>query len=383
MHPNSSLSPALSLQAPSPRRRRLRVLLALGLAVLLGACSDLYHYADPSKPHHLSDRFANWGGQLPQRQSAWYESITRRWAGDFEPEHPPAGGYAAFIEKWRVPLTTAALTPPADAGPRVVWLGHATVLLQVAGRNVLIDPQLSDFAGPLSWLASKRLVPAPITPEALPRIDVLLISHNHYDHLDLPTLQRMWAAGQRPRVLVPLGLKAWFDAQGLPGAEELDWWDQRSLGPLAITLLPAQHWSRRSLTDTNQTLWGGWAVEVMRPGVAAPWRFVHTGDTAWRPELHAEIARRLGGPVDLLALPIGAYEPRDFMRSEHIDPDEAVRIFQALQARQAFGIHWGTFALSREAFDQPPQDLAKALAAHQVPAANFWLLRQGEVRALP
>lgn len=356
---------------------------ALALTALLAACSGPFPYADPSKPHRLADRFVNWGETAPTPEPPWYESLLRRQRGDFEPERPPEGGYTAFAERWRVPLTREQLqSPPADKA-RVVWLGHASVLLQVDGRNVLIDPQFSDFAGPVSWLASRRMVPPPIAPEDLPPIDVLLITHNHYDHLDEPTLARLKAAGQRPRVLVPLGLKSWFEDLGWTHVEELDWWDSRREGALNITLLPAQHWSKRSLTDTNRTLWGGWAVDWTRPGGAAPWRFVHTGDTAYKPELHAYIAQRLGGSVDLLALPIGAYEPRDFMRRAHVNPDEAVRVMQALHARQAFGIHWGTFELSHEPFDQPPRDLATALAHHGLPAERVWLLRQGEPKVVP
>ena len=354
----------------------------LALAGGLAACSSPYHYADPAKPHHLADRFTSWDATLSE-PTPWYESIWRSVRGDFRPAHPPEGGYAAFAERWRMPLTRQQLQAPTDGQPRVVWLGQAGVLLQLGTQNVLIDPQLSDFAGPLSWISAKRRVPPPIAPEDLPPIDVLLITHNHYDHLDEPTLQRLWAAGQRPRVLVPLGLKSWFDAQGLDGAEELDWWDQRQLGALTFTLLPSQHWSKRTLTDAFQTLWGGWALSWSQPGAAAPWRFVHTGDTAYREGLHEHIAQRLGGPVDLLALPIGAYQPRDFMRRHHINPEESVRILRTLQARQAFGIHWGTFELSSEAFDQPPIDLAAALTQQRVPVERVWLLRQGEPKVVP
>ena len=356
---------------------------ACALAGLLAACSSPYHYADPARPHHLADRFTNWGESGPSPTVPWYEALGRNLRGDFRPTREPEGGYAAFAERWRVPLAPAQLQPPPQGQARLAWLGHAGVLLQVDGQNVLIDPQLSDYAGPLPWLSAKRRVPAPIAPEALPRIDLLLITHNHYDHLDAATLARLRAAGQDPRVLVPLGLKAWFEAQGWSGVEELDWWDTRQLGALGVMLIPSQHWSKRTPTDTNQTLWGGWALTWARPGGAAPWRFVHTGDTAWNPALYQHIAQRLGGPVDLLALPVGAYEPRDFMRRHHLNPGEAVQLLQTLQARQAFGIHWGTFELSHEPFDQPPRDLAQALAAQQVAPERVWLLRQGETRPLP
>lgn len=363
------------------RRSALIPLLTAGLALLLAACSSPYGYADPTKPHHGAEGFTNPG--MPWESKSVLESAWRNLRGDFRPAREPAGGYAAFAATWRVALNAADLAvPAADAPPRLVWLGHATVLLQVGGQTVLIDPQLSDYAGPVSWLSAKRRVPPPITAGQLPHVDVLLITHNHYDHLDLPTLKRLWATGQRPRVLVPLGVKAWFDAQGLPGAEELDWWDERRVGPLTLRYLPAQHWSKRTLWDTNRTLWGGWAVAWQPRGAAAPWRFVHTGDTAYNPALYAAMAQRLGGPVDVLAVPIGAYEPRDFMRAQHTNPEESVRIAQLLQARQTLGIHWGTFELSQEPFDQPPKDVAAALTRLGLPAEWVWLLRQGEIKTL-
>ena len=367
--------------------RRLAAFIALialiALTGLLAACSGPFRYADPAKPHRGENGFVN-PGLAPHSTSLW-DAARRRMRGDFKPARDPEGGYEAFAARWRTPLTQAALqAPAADGAPRMVWLGHASVLVQVGGQNVLIDPHLTDFAGPVSWLASQRRVPPPIAPEELPRIDLVLITHNHYDHLDAPTLDRLLASGQKPRFLVPLGLKSWFEARGIASVEELDWWEARQSGPLTIRFLPAQHWSKRTLSDTNQSLWGGWAVEWQAAGQpgGAPWRFVHLGDTAYNLALYEAMRQRLPGPIDLLALPIGAYEPREFMRAMHTNPDDAVRLFKALEARQAFAVHWGVFELSNEPFDQPPRDLKQALTQHEVPAERVWLLRQGEIRSL-
>jgi N-acyl-phosphatidylethanolamine-hydrolysing phospholipase D len=353
---------------------RLRWLALLALA----GCTAVNPHFDPAKAHHRPDGFANsdpavvHAGQYP-----WYDVLWRNLRGDFRPRAEPAGGYETFARQWSVPVDRALLMQRQDA-PVLTWLGHATLLVQTAGLNILIDPQFSERAGPTAWLGARRHVPPPLAVEELPPIDLVLISHNHYDHLDRPTLERLRAAGQRPRILVPLGLKAWFDKEGFGQVEELDWWDSRQFAALAIHFTPAQHWSRRTPFDTNETLWGGFVIE--RRSAGKPWRFIYTGDTGYSADFK-EIRRRLGA-MDYVAVPIGAYLPRDFMRPHHTNPDDALQIVLDLEAGQGIGVHWGTFALSQEAFDQPPQDLAAALAARGLPPERLQLFRHGERRAV-
>lgn len=348
------------------------------LILALGGCSTVNNSYNPDKSHHRPDGFVNndptvRGGTLP-----WYEIMHRRWRGDFRPLAEPEGGYAAFAERWLAIPDHAQLDNPAGP-PRITWLGHATLLLQTGGRNILIDPNLSDFAGPVSWLSARRQVPPPLTVNELPRIDLVLISHNHYDHLDEPTLRALLARGDTPEFLVPLGVKAWFDKLGIDRVRELDWWQRIDFDGLRIHFTPAQHWSKRTLFDANATLWGGFFLDISHENRKST--FLYTGDTGYSDDFK-EIRRRLG-PVDLLAVPIGAYEPRDFMRRQHNNPDEAVQIMEDTEARHAIGVHWGSFALSQESFDQPPRDVAAALERRQLPDGRFWLPRQGETRPLP
>lgn len=344
---------------------------------------------NPSVPaHHRQDGFANSDPSVVIGKFPWYEMVWRNTRGDFKPLAPPDHGYEAFAKTWSQPVDRALISQRHHK-PLVTWLGHVSMLLQVGGLNILMDPTLADFAGPYGRFGAPRMVPAPLRGDALPPIDVLLISHNHYDHLCDATIRAMFASGQRPAVFVPLGLKGWFQARGIGNVQELDWWDHADItagvsgqpleSPIRIHFTPSQHWSRRTLTDTNASLWGGFMVEH-QPGTPKAWRFLFTGDTGYSADFTA-IRQRLGA-VDFLALPIGAYLPRDFMRNQHVNPDDAVRLMLDLQARQAMGVHWGTFKLTQETFDQPPRDLVLALKKHMVEPERVWLLRHGESRAI-
>ena len=323
--------------------------------------------------------FANTDPSVVIGHFPWYEMLWRSLRGDFKPRTPPSGGYAQFAREWSTPVDVPRLQQRPQQ-PVVTWLGHVSVLLQMNGLNILTDPTLAPFAGPFGRFGAPRMVPAPLPARALPPIDILLISHNHYDHLCSATLQTMVEAGQQPQIFVPLGLKAWFDARRIPHVTELDWWQSATVGDFRIHLTPAQHWSRRGLRDTNQTLWGGYCVEHLKPD-AAPWRFLFPGDTGYSNDFKT-IRERIGA-IDFLALPVGAYLPRDFMKPMHVNPEDAVQMLLDLDARQAMGVHWGTFQLTQEPFDQPPRDLAAALQARGLAADRVWLLRHGETRAIP
>jgi L-ascorbate metabolism protein UlaG (beta-lactamase superfamily) len=268
-----------------------------------------------------------------------------------------------------------ALSAPEN-NPSVTWIGHATMLVRLGGKAVLFDPNFSDRASPFAFAGPKRVVPVPIDISELPRIDLVLISHNHYDHLDLVSVQRLAAMPQgSPHFLVPLGLKAWFAALGVTRVDEYDWWQETREDGLRITFVPAQHWSRRGLDDTNETLWGGWVVE------GEGLKVIHTGDTGYSQDLR-DIGERLG-PFDMAFIPIGAYAPRWFMKVNHVDVPEAVQIRADLRAARAIGMHWGTFeGLTDEPLDEPPKVLARQREERGLSQAEFDVLKIGETRRL-
>jgi L-ascorbate metabolism protein UlaG (beta-lactamase superfamily) len=254
----------------------------------------------------------------------------------------------------------------------VTWIGHATILLQMEGYNILTDPHFSERASPVQWAGPERVVPPGLAFEALPPIDIVVVSHDHYDSLDEQTIKRLRRrpGGEKTRFYVPLGLKDWFTARGIDQVIEMDWWDRHQAGNLEIIAAPVQHWSKRSLFSRNKTLWAGWAIK------ANGFRFFFVGDSGYTPQFK-EIGNKLG-PFDLAAIPIGAYEPRWFMARHHVNPAESVLIHKDIGSKQSVAIHWGTFILTDEPLDEPPEKLAAAMQKNQVPAADFLVLKHGE-----
>ena len=257
------------------------------------------------------------------------------------------------------------------AAPALTWIGHATLLIQLDGVNVLTDPHFSERASPFGFLGPRRLNPPGVAFESLPPIDVVVISHDHYDHLDRPTVERL-AATHRPLFLVPLGFKAWFASLGIERVVELDWWDRHAVGPVTFTLTPVQHWSARTPFDMNHRLWGGWALAGRER------RVFFGGDTGYYDGFR-DVGARLG-PFDVALVAISAYEPPTIMRMTHTTPEEALRIFTDVRARTFVAMHWGTFDLSDEALDEPPRRLRAAARAMHLADERVWVLAHGETR---
>ena len=256
----------------------------------------------------------------------------------------------------------------------LTWIGHSTFLWQYKGTNVLTDPHMTERASPVFFAGPRRGTPPGLSMDELPDLDVVLVSHNHYDHLDYATVKGILARnGTEPLFCVPLGVKKWFADLGVGNVLELDWWQSRTVGDWTHHCVPVQHFSGRSLTDRNATLWCGWIMEH-RDG----YKLFFAGDTGYSPDFK-DIGERFA-PVDLSLLPIGAYDPRWFMSSMHVNPDEAVRIHQDVGSRLSIAMHWGTFSLTDEPMDEPPRLLKEALREHAVPEENFIVMEHGETR---
>ncbi len=267
---------------------------------------------------------------------------------------------------------TALFADTAEAPPVVTWVGHATVLVRHDGVTYLGDPNWSNWAGPGGRIGSNRYVDPGVPLESLPELDFVVISHNHYDHLDLPTLERLAALQPDTVFLVPLGNGELLRDSGILNVEELDWTESRQFGSATVHCLPNQHWSTRGLTDERKALWGSWAV-------TGPERRVYfAGDTGFFPEF-ATIGETLG-PFDLAILPIGAYEPKEMMKYVHLNPEEAVEAGELLKARRSLGMHYGTFNLTDEPVGEPPVRFRAAAKARGWSEDQAWVFRIGETR---
>jgi N-acyl-phosphatidylethanolamine-hydrolysing phospholipase D len=255
----------------------------------------------------------------------------------------------------------------ARSEPSVTWIGHSTVLVQLDGVTFLTDPTWSDIIGPFGVIGVRRYTPPGIPFEALPRIDVVLISHDHYDHLDAATVKRL-ARAFDPRFLVPMGLKSWFADRGVTNVTELNWGESVAVGGITFVCTPAQHGGGRTLADQGRRLWSSWAALGSK-------RFYFGGDTGYY--RHFKDTGDALGPFDLAALPIGSYTPRETARPVHLSPEEALQAWTDLGATTFVGIHWGTYALAREPYDEPPKRIAAEVLRRGLPADRVWILAPG------
>lgn len=266
--------------------------------------------------------------------------------------------------------------PPLPAVPRddrvaVTWVNHSTFLLQTARGNLLTDPVFSDRVSPVPWAGPRRVHAPGVAFQSLPKIAAVLLSHDHYDHCDAPSLRRL-AREHQPVFIAPLGHRELLAGFGATRIIELDWWQTHEpWSGLTVTVTPSRHWSRRSIGGTNRRLWGGFYLHA---GAHRVW---FLGDSGYDADLFREIGRR-GGAPDLALIPIGAYAPRWFMQPAHMNPAEAIRTHQDCGARRSVAMHWGSFQLTDEGRDEPAQALEQARVAAGLAAEHFRVLAPGE-----
>jgi L-ascorbate metabolism protein UlaG (beta-lactamase superfamily) len=380
--------------------RRLGTLLLFAAVALCFAPSlippflDRIYYEGPRSGHFDGERFFNPGPSASAGARGGPARFLNRIIGSDERSQWPA----------RVPV--APTVPPRRVEGRemlVTWIGHATVLVQTAGLNILTDPIWSERASPFSFVGPKRVRAPGVRFEDLPRIDLVLVSHNHYDHMDLATLERLWKR-DRPVIVTSLGNDTILRGAGIPprfaatdcgrcpGVQALDWegdtlvegaameaWTRNSRGPAPLAqvlVLRNHHWGSRWGTDRNRALWSAFAVRTPAGNI------FFAGDTGYGDGRWPEEAAR-HGPFRLAILPVGAYEPRDVMKNNHVDPDEAVRIFEKLKPGMALGMHWGTFQLTFEAIADPPRRLSEARKARGVAPERFVTTEVGRSFRVP
>lgn len=334
--------------------------------------ADIRSRAAPS--HHAPNgTFRNpWG--LPE--SRFGGLLKWRWNRLRHPLPPDAG--AAMLR----PDAPSIRAPRAATNEiAITWVGHSTIVAQLGTLNLLVDPVWGERASPWRFIGPRRVVPPAVAMNALPLIDIVLLSHNHYDHLDAYTVRALASAHPQAQWVVPLRLARLVHSLGVRDVIELDWWNETPIGATTVACTPARHFSARTPLDRNRTLWCSFAVS------APAGRFFYAGDTGDHPEF-AEIGRRFG-PFDVCALPIGAYEPRWFMHPVHLDPDEAVAAFRALQehrgrSREAafVAVHWGTFRLTDEPILDPPRRTKEAWARAGLAPEKLWIMAHGETRVM-
>lgn len=317
-----------------------------------------------SPPHHTESGFFNPGYAPPEFSplTVGLPFMLRRVVGSLVPR----AARAPLRVIWDRGSDTDASRSPAT----LTWVGHSTLLVSLAGVTFLTDPIWSNTASPFPF-GPRRYVEPPMSLEELPHVDFVVVSHNHYDHMDINSLKALSRAGSR--IFVPLANAHILKAAGIEAVAELDWWDSATVGNVTVHCVPARHWSRRTVLDRNRSLWSGWVVS------GAGKRFYFAGDTAAFAGF-AEIGRRLG-PFDMAALPIGAYSPPEMMAASHLTPEEAVDAAVALRTRRSVAVHFGTFDLSDEPLDEPPRRFLAASVAAARGSQRDWVLAIGETRS--
>lgn len=358
------------------RRRRLSLPLAsLGLMICVGlaipACGGGGTRQLPGKPwHHVDGGFRNPPGSPPRTASIlgdYVPFLTRRILFGTNDGITIPNGHV--LDQAEVAAGMKANNP----GDTITWLGHASFLLRLGGKTFLTDPFLTGRASPVGWFGPERLIPPALSVENLPPIDAIIVSHNHYDHLDAKTVEAL-PGKDRITVFAPLGLGDFFRERGYARVHDMDWFQTETFGGVTVTGVPAVHFSRRGLFDYNTVLWAGYILE------AGGYRLYFAGDTGYGP-----VFKKIGekfAPIHTALIPIGAYEPRSIMRPSHVTPEQAVQLARDIGAETLVGMHWGTILLTDEPPFEAPDRFRAAAHAAGVADGRVWILKIGETRPI-
>ena len=323
----------------------------------------------PVSPHLNEDGFFNPHDPSPHG----FSSVLKWKLGFARPDSViiPAASVPEYLPIYENPDLDKIYQPDNDK-IQLTWIGHSTFLVQVDGLNILTDPIFSERCSPFSFMGPKRVSRPGINLSDLPPLDLVLISHNHYDHLDAATIERL---GNKQQYLVPLGLQNWFHNKGISRVTELDWWGEFALNAnLHVHSVPAQHFSARHPFNRNKSLWCGYVIETRLGNI------YFVGDSGYNPDF-----KRIGekfNPIQLALIPIGAYNPRWFMRSMHLDPGEAVQVHLDVHSQFSVGMHWGTFKLTDEPLAEPPMLLRHELEQRDISPAGFQVMNFGQTLLL-
>ena len=332
------------------------ILIAALVIFMMGVLISGPRYRGPVSDHFDGRKFVNPGGVKAKGGLEVFKWMIQRKQG-----------------LWRKELTAETRNHPPGHfkdGIRVTFVNHSTFLIQVDGVNVLTDPVWSNRVSPYNWIGPKRMRPPGIPLGHLPRIHLIVLTHNHYDHLDIATMRVLFGA-HHPQIIAPLGVKKLLDDHHVSGAVEIDWWEEVKPAGLNIQAVPAQHFSGRGLLDRDASIWCGY---VIKTGAGT---LYFAGDTGYNPTLFKEIGTKCG-PFAVSFLPIGAYKPGWFMAPIHVSPEESVRIHLDIKSQKSIAMHFGTFPLADDGRDDPVNDLRTAMEKHQVSNDSFIVLKEGE-----
>lgn len=335
-------------------------------AIVLAACSqgiENEEFFDAKKYHHTTEGFRNPPGSINRdiKPFRFIGFIFRRLTESLQPDLLPDGHVVARKE----------VRYAAAANPSLTWIGHTAFLIRLGGLNIVTDPFFSERASPFSFIGPKRYAAPGLALDELPRIDVIVISHNHYDSFDAQALKQIARAHPKARVLVPLGLAKPIRELGFTSVREMDWYEKEKHGDVEFQATPAIHTSNRGIFDINQTLWAGFVIASPKH------RIWFAGDTGLGPVFKKEVAPRIV-PIDTALVPIGAFLPRDFMRPVHTTPEEGLELARIMGAKTAIGMHWGTLPLGED----KPKYAKQRFEAAAAPGIRKVLMRIGETRLL-